>query len=252
MVFAYGGAMIFVDFFSEMKRPWDFWKSMACAQALIMSLYLTFGMLVYSRQGQFTESLAYYGVSKYSYQTVGNVIAMVSGVIVALLYGNIAQKLVYYVVVEQWCKGPKLMTNRGFLWWMVVNSCFWVFAFIIGAAIPQIQTISGLIAAACILQFSFTFPFLFKLALDVQLDAMKGDGAYTPGGGASARIDTWRQWSRWRRGMFTGNVLSKSIHLIFGLASLSMACLGIYGSSLSIAATLKVAAATSFGCTAPA
>lgn len=26
MVFAYGGAMIFVDFYSEMKKPWDFWK----------------------------------------------------------------------------------------------------------------------------------------------------------------------------------------------------------------------------------
>lgn len=59
--------MIFVDFYSEMRRPWDFWKSMACAQTLIMCLYLTFGLLIYARQGQFTQSLAYYGVSKYSY-----------------------------------------------------------------------------------------------------------------------------------------------------------------------------------------
>jgi hypothetical protein len=35
MIFAYGGAMIFIDFLNEMKRPWDFWKAMACAQTLI-------------------------------------------------------------------------------------------------------------------------------------------------------------------------------------------------------------------------
>lgn len=47
MVFAYGGAMIFVDFLSEMRRPWDFWKAMSCAQMLIGGVYMMFGMVVY-------------------------------------------------------------------------------------------------------------------------------------------------------------------------------------------------------------
>ncbi|UZJ55734.1 hypothetical protein CBS101457_005054 [Exobasidium rhododendri] len=251
MVFAYGGAMIFVDFFAEMRRPWDFWKSMACAQALIMTLYLTFGLLVYARQGQFTQSLAYYGVSKYSYQTVGNVIAIITGTIAAVLYGNIAQKLVYYIVVEQWFKGPSLTTGRGFFYWMSVNVVFWVLAFIVGAAIPQVQTISGLIAALCILQFTYTFPFLLKVALDVQLDAMKGDGSYSPGSGSVGRVDKWTNLSRWRRGLFTGNVAGKMAHLLLGLASLSMACLGLYGSGTAIAETFQSATATSFGCKSP-
>lgn len=47
MVFAYGGAMIFVDFLSEMRRPWDFWKAMSCAQLLIGGIYMMFGIVVY-------------------------------------------------------------------------------------------------------------------------------------------------------------------------------------------------------------
>ncbi len=32
-VYAYGGAMLFTEFMSEMKRPRDFWKGMICAQS---------------------------------------------------------------------------------------------------------------------------------------------------------------------------------------------------------------------------
>jgi hypothetical protein len=224
---------------------------MACAQTLIMTLYLTFGMLVYARQGQFTQSLAYYGVSVYKYQTVGNVIAIITGLIAAILYGNIAQKLCYYIIVEQWCQGPSLMTGRGYVYWMIINIFFWIGAFVVGTAIPQIQTISGLIAAMCILQFTYTFPFLLKVVLDVQLDAMKGDGAYVPGSGKAARVDSWMQASRWKRGLFTGNVGMKVAHLILGLASLSMACLGMYGSGTAIKETFANSQATSFGCSAP-
>lgn len=35
---------------------------------------------------------------------------------------------------------------------------YWALAFIVGAAIPQVQTISGLVAAICIMQFTYTFP----------------------------------------------------------------------------------------------
>lgn len=39
------------------------------------------GVFVYTYQGQFTLGLAYTGVSKYSWQTVGNSIALVTGII---------------------------------------------------------------------------------------------------------------------------------------------------------------------------
>lgn len=125
MVYAYGGALLFIDILNEMRRPWDFYKSLFFAQLFIMCVYMAFGILMYARQGQFSQSLAYYGASKYAYQTVGNAIGFSTGIIVALLYGNIAQKRIYYIVVRTWFKGPSLMTRQGFKWWMVGNAVFW-------------------------------------------------------------------------------------------------------------------------------
>jgi len=73
MVFAYGGAMIFPEIMAEMRRPMDFWKGMVLAQLLIGVAYLLYGVFVYAFQGQFTLPLAFQGVSRYSWQTVGNV-----------------------------------------------------------------------------------------------------------------------------------------------------------------------------------
>ncbi|KAG8215673.1 hypothetical protein J3R82DRAFT_7547 [Butyriboletus roseoflavus] len=58
IVFSYGGAMIFVEFMAEMRRPMDFWKAMACAQVFITVVYMFFGLFVYSYQGQFVLVLA--------------------------------------------------------------------------------------------------------------------------------------------------------------------------------------------------
>jgi hypothetical protein len=53
-VYSYGGSMLYCKFLAVMRRPWDFWKSLICAQAVIMTIYLTFGIVVYSFQGQFS------------------------------------------------------------------------------------------------------------------------------------------------------------------------------------------------------
>ena len=60
-----------------------------CAQLLISTVYMMYGIYVYSFQGQFTLPLAFQGVSKFSWQTVGNAMALITGIIAAGLYGNI-------------------------------------------------------------------------------------------------------------------------------------------------------------------
>ncbi|KAF8920893.1 hypothetical protein BGZ52_011854, partial [Haplosporangium bisporale] len=112
MVFAYGGAMIFPEIMAEMRRPMDFWKGMAMAQTLIFAAYLMYGIFVYAFQGQFTLPLAYQGVSTYAWQTVGNVLALITGIIAAGLYGNIGIKVAYINIVEDWFKGPSLLSRK--------------------------------------------------------------------------------------------------------------------------------------------
>jgi hypothetical protein len=54
------------------------------------------GIFVYTFQGQYTLPLAYQGVSRYAWQTVGNALALVTGIIAAGLYSNIGIKVAYY------------------------------------------------------------------------------------------------------------------------------------------------------------
>lgn len=44
--------MIFPEIMAEMRRPRDFIRGMALAQALIFSAYLLYGVFIYSYQGQ--------------------------------------------------------------------------------------------------------------------------------------------------------------------------------------------------------
>lgn len=45
---SYGGAILFVSFLAEMRRPWDFWKGLLCAQLFICLVYIFFGAFVRS------------------------------------------------------------------------------------------------------------------------------------------------------------------------------------------------------------
>ncbi|KAF9352184.1 hypothetical protein BGX26_009949 [Mortierella sp. AD094] len=252
MVFAYGGAMIFPELMAEMRRPMDFWKGMACAQTLIFVVYLMYGVFVYALQGQYTLPLAYQGVSQYSFQTFGNILALITGIIAGALYGNIGIKVAYINIVEDWLKGPSLMSRKGHIIWVGMVVSYWGLAYIVGSAIPQVENISSLIAAICILQFSYTFPPILRFAYDVLTDAMSEDAVFVPGHGTSGRIDTWNDRSRWMRGLFTGRVWFKAFNLILFIGFSVWAVLGMWGSGVSIQQAFQTSgAATSFGCTAP-
>ena len=265
MVFAYGGAMIFPELMAEMRRPMDFWKGMICAQALICTVYLVYANVVYAYQGQYVLGQSYNGIDKYSFQTVCNMLAILSGTIAAALYGNVGLKVVYVNTVQTFFKGPALNTPRGRVIWASISVVYWALAFVIASSIPQVQTISGLIAAVAIMNFSYSFPFMLALVFYIKRDAMVGDVAYAPGS-AAQKQDTWRSWSRWQRGLFGGDyeypvfgmrvpvpgIAVKLILLIACLGSYTLSGLGMYGSGESIQEVFdSTAAATSFGCAAP-
>jgi hypothetical protein len=134
---------------------------------------------------------------------------------------------------------------------------FWWTGFVIAAAIPQVQTLSGMVGAVANMQFTYSFPSGFTFLYLVQLDAAADDGVYSPGD-APVRIDGWNSARRWRRGLL-GSKQSKQpwlqafkwANFVLCLAALATAGLGIYGSGLSIAAAFDASVATSFGCAAP-
>ncbi|TNY22244.1 hypothetical protein DMC30DRAFT_349246 [Rhodotorula diobovata] len=253
------------ELLSEMRRPHDFIRSFALAQAVIMLVYLVYGIYVYALQGQFTLNLAYQGVSKYAWQTVGNALALVTGAIAAALYGNIGLKVIYINIVEGLFKGPPLMTRQGRMIWSGLVVLFWTAAFFIGSCIPSVGTLrrltlvplaacSGLVASTCIFQFSYTFPPVFLLGFFMSDDAASEDEPFSSAGVSPRRKDTWRSWSRWRRAIFYGGrkrTLLKLVLFVFFLAALATAALGMWASGTALREALKKGAATSLGCTPP-
>jgi hypothetical protein len=251
VVYAYGGAMVFLNFMAEMRRPWDFWKGMAVAQSVIFVCYLMFGLFVYAYQGQFVMNPANQGLSPYNWQTATNVLSLVSALIAAGLYGNVGVKCVYQTFVQRIFNGPPLEEGKkGRLVWTVLVLIYWALAYVIASAIPAFSSLTGLVGAICILQFSYTFPPIMQLGLDMQLNAMLADGPYDHINKITNRVDTWRHTSRWLRA-YRITWLKNTFHLLVFFASLATAALGIYGSAESLVQTYASSQTVSFGCASP-
>jgi hypothetical protein len=67
------------------------------------------------------------------------------------------------------------------------------------------------------MQFTYTFPPILRFGYDVITDAMAADRPYVPGNGSQGRVDTWRQWSRWKRVSFIVNQVLLVLNFEFNL-----------------------------------
>ncbi|KAI6127222.1 transmembrane amino acid transporter protein-domain-containing protein [Pisolithus sp. B1] len=228
MVFSYGGAMIFIEFMAEMRRPMDFWKAMAVAQLFITIIYMFFGLFVYSYQGQFVLNIANQGISLYSLQTVANATSLTAGVIAAALYGNIGVKVIYNDVFVELFRAPPLTVKSGKYLFAVSIVVYWALAFIIASAIPQFSALTALVAAVCTFQFSYTFPPFMLLGYMMQNTALSASSPVSK----HSLINLW--------------------NFILTLACLATAVLAAYSAIKTIVTQFDTSgSATSFGCQSP-
>ncbi|SCZ92675.1 BZ3500_MvSof-1268-A1-R1_Chr5-2g08093 [Microbotryum saponariae] len=254
MVFAYGGSMIFPEIIAEMRRPYDAIKGIACAQIFIFTVYLFYGTFIYCSQGQYTLPLAYQGVSKYAWQCVGNGIALATVTVAAGLYANVGLKVVYSNIVEGLFKGPSVMSRKGQMIWIPMLIVWWTLAWVIGTGLPGLGALTGLVGAVAIFQFTYTFPPFLILGLTMGIDASLADEPFTTPGVAPKRIDSWSNFSRWKRGLLAGGnkrLLFKLFNIVFFIGALGTGGLGMWGTGTALAQTRKAGAASSFGCAAP-
>jgi hypothetical protein len=248
-VYSYGGSMMFCEFMSEMRKPADFWKGLVCAQAVIYCCYVTFGMVVYSFQGQFAFNPAMQGLSPYNWQTAANIMFLFSGLIAACLYGNIGVKVMYVNVLQELFHAPPLTTKTGKWMWVGLVPMYWAIAFIVCAAIPQFSYISGLVGAVCILQFTYTFPPILMLGFEIKKNAILPSEEFDTITGTFMRTDNGMK--RWTRG-FKHKWHINAFNVFFALGAATTAVLGIYSSIVSLIGGFSgKTVATSFGCSAP-
>lgn len=250
-VFSYGGATLFNELMAEMRRPRDFWKGFILAEIFIITVYLTMGMVVYSAQGQFSFNPAYQGIpnSAYQWQTLGNAISFISGLIAALLYGNIGVKVFYAAVLRDVFRFPPLNKKTGKWIWVALIPIYWALAFIVAAAIPQISNLSAFVGAACILQFSYTFPPILMVGYRSQKDAMLPGEGFDPATGQVIRQDSG--FRRWMRG-YMRNWHINTFDVLYFLGALCVAGLGIYSSCIGMHQAFSAGRMTPFTCVNPA
>jgi hypothetical protein len=239
-VYSYGGSLIFCEFLSEMRRPRDFWKALIIAESFIYVVYLFFGIFVYSFHGQFVINPAFQGISPQHALEAGNILGLVSALIAGALYGNIGLKVAYANIAIEFFNAPPLDTRAG--------KFNWSLAFVLAAAIPNFSYLSGLVAAICILQFTYTFPPILMLGCDVQYHAIQEGEGFDPSTGQTTRRD--QGWTRWARGLKVMWYVNAWNVFMF-LGALCTAALGMYASIQGLKSAFAAGRNTSFSCTGP-
>jgi hypothetical protein len=173
-------------------------------------------------------------------------------------------------VLREYFHAPDFTSSKGRWYWSASVIVYWAVAWILGSAIPNITSLVTLIGAACILQFTYTFPPILLCAYWMQIDAMKGDTQWQPGmAPGSGRVDTWRNASRWKRGFrpywylktFLVSVVPvhsinnddslTRVQILLFLAAMCLAALGIYAGVEDAIAAFASSTATAFSCIAP-
>ncbi|KAH8177883.1 transmembrane amino acid transporter protein [Sarocladium implicatum] len=252
-IFAYGGSMIFPEFMAEMKRPRDFLKSMWCAQAFIYVCYMFYGLFMYGYQGQYSINPSYLGISKYSIQTAGNAFAMATALIAAALYGNIGVKVIYHNILVEWFKAPSITTRGGKIFFAALIPIYWAIAFVIAAGIPNFSGLTSVVAAFCILQFTYTFPPLLSVAFWIKKYAMQEGEGWDPATGQVTHHD--RGFGRSMRGFTGGSHRTRGLINVFNIlycgGALAMAGLGAYASIEVLKTAFAANSTNSYVCKSP-
>ncbi|KAL9064071.1 MAG: hypothetical protein Q9157_007969 [Trypethelium eluteriae] len=248
-VFSYGGATLFTELMAEMRRPWDFWKGLICADLLIFCCYLFFGCFVYGYQGQYAFNPAYQGIDPYGWQTVGNVFGVITGLIAACLYGNIGIKVLYANIGRDLFNWPVLESRKGKLIFIPFVPIYWALAFVVTVSIPQFSNFSALVGAACILQFTYTFPPILLLGFKAQHDSILPEEKFDPQTGRVERVDNGMK--RWVRGL-RKDALVNLWDLVYFLGAVVTAILGMYSAIKSMAVNYNSNPnLTGWGCNSP-
>lgn len=230
-VLAYTGAQLFVEFMAEMRRPMDFLKAMWGAQTFICCVYLVYGCIVYKLQGQYAFNPSYQGVSVYAWQTVGNMVTLISALICAGLYANIGIKVVYNNIFIDLFNAPPIGTKPGNIIYASIVPVWWAIAWVIAAAIPDFFGFVCVMSASVLVNLTYGFPPLFALCFDIQRNAIREDQeeGFDPQTGRTTRKDS--VWKHWMRGFLSGGMRQVALnvwHAIYFLGALVMCGMGMY------------------------
>lgn len=176
-------------------------------------------------------------------------LAVITGIIAATLYGNIGIKVIYNTIFMEVFNAPPLTTKGGKILWAAFVPIYWIIAFIIAASIPDFFGLTSVTAAVCLVQFTYTFPAFIGLGYFVQKNAMQGEEGFHPSTGVVQRRDSGVK--RWIRGFFARFWYFNAMLLVYTLGSLALSGLGAYAAIDGLMNAFKSKQANAFTCVSP-
>lgn len=181
-------------------------------------------------------------------------LAVISGIIAAGLYGNIGIKVFYNNILMDLFKCPPLTTKSGKIIWAIIVPIYWSIAFIVAASIPAFFGLVSVVAAFCIIQFCYSFPPILAIGFFMKKNAIRADAGegFQPTTGQIVHEGTFV--SRHMRGFMSGGPLQvtmNSLNILYAGGALSVAGLGAYAAIQSLIDTFENPQINAFTCQSP-
>jgi len=157
--------------------------------------------------------------------------------------------VIYNNVFVEIFHAPPLTTKPGKIAWIILIPIYWVIAYVIGAGIPDFIGLTSVVAAFCILQFTYTFPPMLAVAYMCKKNAMRADEGFDPATGAVRRSDSG--FKRFLRGFMADRWWMNAWNILYFLGALCLAGLGGYAAIENLRAAFETGATNSFVCKSP-
>ncbi|KAF3398952.1 hypothetical protein DPV78_007009 [Talaromyces pinophilus] len=244
-IYSYGGGMLR----SYLWSIYSMASSSVDGRTMIKTAKPKLGIWTYTYQGQFALLISSQGISIYAWQSVTNVLNIISSLILACLYGNIGIKTAYVNIGVELLGLPPVNHGKGRFIFASLVPLYWGLAFIVCAAIPNISNFSALIAAATVLHFSYTFPAILILGFRLKKDAILDNEHFDAQSGLVHHVDSG--YRRWLRGV-RKRLLLNSFDLMLCLGFIAFCVLGLRASIDLLRQVFSLSPnTTSFSCKAP-
>lgn len=156
-----------------------------------------------------------------------------------MLYNNVFVEILNF---------PPLTKTSGKLIWIGFIPVYWSIAFVVGAAIPNFSALTQVVAAFCILQFTYTFPPLLHIGYKIKRAALTDQATFDPATGADPEKLRFSDCVRY---FFAQKWYLNVLHAIYFLGALALAGLGAYAAIETYKAGFASGVTTSFTCTSP-
>jgi hypothetical protein len=155
----------------------------------------------------------------------------------------------YNSILVELFKAPPLTTKAGKIVWVGLIPVYWSIAFVIAAGIPDFSGLTGIVAAVCILQFTYTFPPLLSIAYMIKKNALLPEERFDPATGEVRKVDSG--FRRMIRGFFAHRWYMNVFNVLYMLGAFALAGLGSYGAIENLISAFATGTTNSFVCKSP-